>query len=632
MSEKRSFIRKIYGAAISFSIVCLIAVGMLFTGSGFAESYTITVDGSAKLGTVKHFWSKCVGTGTMEYCLKPAWQLAARMGVKEAGFEYVRGHGILLHGNNVDNIYVLSWAGSGTTPKFNWQRIDAIYDTVLACGLKPVVELSFMPKDLQTDGANSMPKDWDIWQELVTKLTAHLEERYGAEEVRSWFFEVWNEYDYPGFWKNTEADYYMLYRRAVEGIRSVDTNLVVGGPATTNPWPLQSFIDYCKGNSVACNFLSDHTYGGPGGDTALATNIQGDNRQRATTIKNSGKKLLSFNTEFNSCYSGQGGYETAANCVSMDSHKNAPFVAKAVKLIIDDYTSGNYTLPDILSYWALSDCFDESGVNNSGSYIEFNNGIPFAQVFGLINYQGIRKATFNEYRLLHMMGKTNLKVSGGSGANDGVDGFAMFKEDSNQVAVMIYDYYHNLSNTGGDDNVTLKLTNLPFESNKKLTIHHYRIDEKHSNPYDVWVQQGKKVSPSAAEWDSIRAHEKLEELEAESEVQFDGSTITKTFTMPRWSVSMLTLTADGPTAAGPSSAGKESPENRALILTGSLLKVPGLKGPVTVSIFSADGRLVRTLTTKQPKVDLGTGLSKGMYLVTAATGGMRLTKKMVVNR
>lgn len=610
----------------------MMVVGLLGIQSASAGSYSLSVDGGKRLGTIPHFWSKCVGTGTMEYCLKPAWQKAARIGVQEAGFEYVRGHGILIHLNNEDNIKVLSWDGAGSTPSYNWSKIDEIYDTVLSCGLKPIVELSFMPPDLQTNTPASKPKDGTVWENFIAALVTHLEEHFGVEEVRSWYFEVWNEYDYNGFWKDTPEDYYELYKRTVAGVKRADPNLLVGGPASTNPAPIQPFLDYCKNNDVAVDFVSNHLYGGPSGDTSSAVGIRNDNRDRATIIENSGKKLLSFNTEFNSNYSGQGGYEAAANCVSMDSHQNAPFVAKIVKLITEDYASGLHALPDVLSYWVISDCFDENGNNNGNSYIEFKNGLPFAQVFGLINYQGIRKATFNAYRLLHMMGTTGVQLSGGSGEQDGVDGFAMLNADSTQLAVMVYNYYQNLKNTGAADDVSLELSNLPFAPNQGLTVRHYRIDETHSNPYSVWVRQGKKTSPSTAEWDSLRAHEKLEELEPPSVVQFDGSRISKTFSMPRWSVSMLTFTRDA-TGIAKSSDNVVSPGSRLLFLSGSLLTAPAtLQGLLTVSVYGANGRLVKQITTPQRSIKLGDGLSRGMYLVSAELEGVRLMKRMFISR
>ena len=595
--------------------------------SAFAANYSLKIDGSAVLKPIPHFWSECVGTGTMEYCLKPAWQVAARIGAQEAGFKRVRGHGIFIHGNNLDSIKVLSWKTAGATPTYNWSKIDAIYDTVLSCGLKPIVETSFMPTDLQSNGANSKPKDWNIWQGFIAAFVSHLEQKYGAAEVRTWYFEIWNEPDYSGFWKNTIADYDTLYSKAVAGLRSVDTNIIVGGPAATNSWPLQDFVTYCQNSNTPVKFLSNHLYGGAGGDTADAVGIRDDNHSRSTFIKNSGKKLFSLNTEFNSTYSGQGGY-MVSNCISMDGHKNAPFVAKVIKLIIADYTSGNSPLPDVLSYWTISDCFDEWGGNNSGSYIEGNNKVPFGEVFGLINYQGVRKATFNAYKMLHMMGTGVLSMTGGSGDADGVDGFATVNSDTSQVAVLVYDYFKNMAQKGADDSVTLTLSALPFASGRDLTVRHYRIDTVHSNPYQTWVKLGKSTTPSTATWDSMHVHENLEMLEPQTTLKYTGADISKTFSMPRWSVSLLTLTRQATTITPHRSTSRECDW---FTLIGQTLTVShtGL-GPVDVSVFGADGRIVKHFSCIQRSINVSNGLAQGLYVAVAEAAGTRLIKKIAV--
>lgn len=595
-----------------------------------AKTYTLELDGSKKLGTIPHFWSECVGTGTMEYCLKPEWQAAAKIGAKEAGFKYVRGHGIFTHLNNVDNIKIISWK-QGSAPTYNWSKIDAIYDAVIACGLEPLVELSFMPPDLQSNTPASKPKDWNVWQDMITAFVKHLEERYGVEKVRKWYFEVWNEFDYSGFWKDSKEDYYMLYNKTVAGIRSADTNVLVGGCASTTYEALQPFLDYCTTNKLKVDFLSNHKYGGPGGDTSNTNEVNYDNRERANVIKKSGKKLLSFNTEFNSTYSGQGGYITAANCVSMDSHKNAPFVTKIVKIAISDFTSGQYSLPDILSYWTISDCFDESGNNNGNSYIEWANKIPFGQVFGLINYQGVRKATFNAYKMLHMMGTTNLSLTGGSGESDGVDGFATVNNDSTEVAILIYNYYKILKNSGPNDTAKLQISQLPFPSGQNFSVQHFRIDSTHTNPYQIWVNQGKPVTPSTSQWDAIKAHENLEQLEQSSTMQYNGSPITKTIIMPRWSVSLLILKRDATVIE--SKMKNNHNKNEVIRLNGTTLVFSSQPGnPKTISVVNENGQIVRNLTSEAQSVNIGAGLSNGMYLILVESPESFISKKMIVNR
>ena len=228
---------------------------LLFSGAGFfcasvsAATYTIAVDGSVRQGDLPHFWSQCVGTGTMSFCLKPQWQAAAKIGAQEAGFKRVRGHGILMRWNGTDDVGIFHWDGTNA-PTYTWAKFDSIYDFIESCNMQPLVELSFMPKDLQTNGATSKPKNWNIWRDLIHEVVAHCVGRYGAKEVESWYWEVWNEYDYPGFWSGTVNDYDTLYSKAVEGAKLADSLILIGGPVTTGPGPLQAFLDYCTANHL----------------------------------------------------------------------------------------------------------------------------------------------------------------------------------------------------------------------------------------------------------------------------------------------------------------------------------------------------------------------------------------------
>jgi xylan 1,4-beta-xylosidase len=603
---------------------------LLFTGVGFfglpvsAATSTITVDAGVKQGAVPQFWNECVGTGTMSFCLKPQWQSAMKIGADEAGFKRVRGHGILMRWNGTDDVGIFHWDGTNS-PTYTWAKFDSIYDFIKSCKMQPVVELSFMPKDLQSKGTTGKPKNWNIWRDLIDSMVTHCIGRYGAKDVESWYWEVWNEYDYSGFWSGTVNDYDTLYSKAVEGAKKADSLILIGGPVTTGPGPLQTFMDYCAASHTKVDFLSNHTYGGGPGNTSDPLNVRNDNRTRAGVIKSSGKKLFSLNTEYSSSYQGQGGY-TQPNVISMDSHVNAPFVTKTVKLILDDYTSGQYALPDVLSYWAISDVFDESGAT-LGSYIEQHNSIPFGGVFGLITYQGIRKATFNAFKMLHMMGPTRLSLTGGSGETDGIDGFATLSKDSAQLAVLLYNYYVDFTGTGGENTANLTIKNLPFQ-NGQLTISHYRVDSTHSNPYSVWLKQGKPPVPTTEQWDSLRAAQNLAEAEPSSQINFSGAAITKTISLPRQSVSMLTIGKKTSNISGPDS---KSAAPGIPAIHGTMLSIPtGHDRPVDAFIYTAGGRLIRSFSALKRSIDLAKGLTGGVYLVRAEGVGLCIMKKMVV--
>jgi xylan 1,4-beta-xylosidase len=603
----------------------LAAVGLSSYHLG-AATYTISVDGSVKQGAVPHYWSSCVGTGTMCFCQKPAWRTAAKIGATEAGFKMVRGHGTLMGIDDSDHIGIFHWPDTTKPPTYVWTTLDSIYDFIIdTCQMAPLVELNFMPKNLQKTTKIGKPKSWNKWRDLVDSFVTHCEVRYGKTAVESWYFEVWNEYDYTGFWTGTAADYDTLYAYAAAGAYAADSLIRIGGPVADNNGDLQPFVTYCKNNNVKYSFLSNHQYGCEGtNDTSDPAAIQSDNEARSNVIKNSGKSLFNVNSEFNSSYSGQGG-NAVPNCISMDSHVNAPFVAKSIKLILDDYTAGTYQLPDVLSYWAISDCFNESGTGGGQSYIENHRDTAFAEVFGLINYQGIRKAAFNAYKMLNMMGTTRLSLTGGT-TGDGVDGFATMNSDSSVVTVMIYDYYIALNKTSADNTVTLTVNNLPLPKGQ-IEVDHYRIDSLHSNPYAVWERLRKPATPTTAQWDSMQTAQNMALLKPAVTFNYTGAAYTDSFSMPRYSVSLLVFKTAG------SSSIKASPA----IATGSGLKIIGTTiisreqgSPLAIAIYTADGRLVRRISTMLTTINLRRYLSPGAYIVDAKVKEAGITEKMVV--
>jgi xylan 1,4-beta-xylosidase len=593
------------------------AAALCIASPAFSTTYTLTVNGSEKKGTVPHFWSRCVGTGGAQLCTNASWKAHAKIGVEEAGFKAFRGHLILSASNPIN------WNGSGT-PTYNWAAFDKIYD-FLVDTLKtvPIVELSAMPKNLQSSGEWSTPKNYDIWGQLIRETVKHCIDRYGLEFVRTWIWEVWNEWDYSGFWTNgTEQQYYQLYQKAVEGARAADNQIVICGPSTTGAGKLQGFVNFCKSNNVPYDALTNHCYGQDGTTISNPAHIRNDNRSRSDAIKGSGKKLLSLNTEFNTSYSGQGG-NTSAFCISMDSHVNAPFVAKCVKLILDDHTSGAAQVPDVLSYWAISDVFDE------GSWYASHSTGLFGQVFGLINQHGIRKATFNAYKMLHMMGNTRLSLSGNTtGDNDGVDGFATVSSDNSQVAVMVYNFYKTLSGQTAVDDVNLTVNNLPFP-NGPVEVRHYRVDSLHSNPYGVWLKLGKPSSTNTSAMDQIRAASDLAELIPMKTVNFSGGAYTETFTLPRQGLSLLVL------KSGAVSVATKDPWfriNGKFSLNGTVLRVTGAnERPVKLAIYRLDGKTMTSLTISGEYCDLRRYLPKGTYLVRMQGEGPYSIGKIAVD-
>jgi hypothetical protein len=245
----------------------------------------------------------------------------------------------------------------------------------------------------------------------------------------------------------------------------------------------------------------------------------------------------------------------------------------------------------VLAYWTISDVFDE------GSYIENHNEIPFAQVFGLISYHGIRKATFNAFRLLHMTGTTRLSLTGGTGEADGVDGFATVNSDSSKVAVLVYNFFKDLGGQTASDNVTMTVDNLPLP-NGKIEVTHFRIDSMHSNAYGVWLKQGRPSNPSTSQWNEMHTASELA-VHKKDTIDYAGAAYRESFALPRQGISFLMFRKLETTAIG-----KDDPKTLKPVLRISGATPANDGKPIVLSIFSMDGKLIKTCSMKNVPVDL----------------------------
>ena len=212
---------------------------------------------SGKKMPLPHFWDHMVGSGHATLALRADWQRRLWQCHEELGFRHVRFHRVLC--DDVDT--VVEEQGKRLYSFFN---LDQIFDFLLSIGIKPFVKLSFMPKALASGkttvfhyNANVTPAaEYDDWDELIDKLAAHLVQRYGANSLRDWFFEVWNEPSMKSFWTGTQEEYFKLYRHTAKALKAVDNSLKVGGPVTAkNQW-IEEFLDFCQKTSLPLNFIS----------------------------------------------------------------------------------------------------------------------------------------------------------------------------------------------------------------------------------------------------------------------------------------------------------------------------------------------------------------------------------------
>jgi len=325
-----------------------------------SETRIINADVNAVKGKLNTMFNECIGAGRANEGLRADWQQQLAQVKKDCGFRYIRFHGLL-----TDDMAVYLEDRNGN-PEYNFMYVDALFDYLLSIDIKPFVELGFMPSALASGkqtifwwkGNVTPPKDYDIWKELIRQLVLHFTERYGADEVKTWYFEVWNEPNLsPGFWTGTQADYFKLYQYSAAAVKSVNKDYRIGGPATAGATWIPEMIEFCTKNNVPLDFISTHTYGVDQGfldeygnsGTVLSKNpmsVSGDILNSRKQIASSSMPNLELHyTEWSSSY-------TPADPIH-DSYHEAAYILQKIKQVGD--------APNSMSYWVFTDIFEESG-------------------------------------------------------------------------------------------------------------------------------------------------------------------------------------------------------------------------------------------------------------------------------
>ncbi len=402
-----------------------------------------------------HFWSKCVGAGRANEGLRAAWQEQLKTAGKECGFEYIRFHG-LFH----DDMCVYRVIDGEEI--YNFQYIDDLFDALLDAGVKPFVELSFTPADMASGEATQMwwkcnitpPKDWSKWEELITKTVTHLVDRYGISEVKTWYFEVWNEANlHYGFWTGGKSNYFKLYEITARAIKAVNPELMVGGPATSNFVPdnrfegefddtskhmthkienlddakwhpvwLEEFTEFCNERSLPVDFFSAHPY-----PTDFALDGHGETTGRSRSVNSTYDDLtLMRNFVDNSPYKDAQIHLTEWSSSPSSRDMSHDYSAEAAFIVKTNIESRG--LVDSLSYWTFTDIFEEQGAGNKA----FHGG------FGMINYQGIKKPSYHAYRFLNNLGEVEIA----SGEN-----YIVTKDINEKCVLVAYNYECETFNT-----------------------------------------------------------------------------------------------------------------------------------------------------------------------------------------
>jgi xylan 1,4-beta-xylosidase len=439
---------------------------------------TITIDAAAPTRPFPHFWEHMFGSGRAVLTLRDSYRddLRDLRGITAVG--YVRFHAVL-H----DEMGVYS-EGPGAQPVYNFTYVDQVYDGLLANGVRPIVEVSFMPRKLAEREIRhtfwyhpivSPPKSYRKWDALITALTRHLVERYGIDEVSHWYFEVWNEPNLD-FWagKPRQSTYFTLYDHTARSIKAVDTRLRVGGPATAQAAWIPAFIRHCKQNGVPVDFVSTHVYGD---DTAKDVFGTKEHIPRNRMVCRAVQKVHSeieasplpsvplLWTEFNASWSNH------TNVT--DAPYMGPWLAETIR-----QCDG---LVQEMSYWTFSDVFEEGGVVK----------MPFWGGFGLLAAGGIPKPAFNAFALLHGLGEQRL-------ASDAPQALLTRRGDG-ALVIAVWNYA-DVGTISPLRNVSLNFQHIDGRSASVQTL-----DPTHGNVLVAYEQMGSPRNPTQRQLTELRA-------------------------------------------------------------------------------------------------------------------------------
>jgi xylan 1,4-beta-xylosidase len=524
----------------------------------------IQVDAAKTAGEIHPIW-RFFGADEPNYAyMKDGRKLIAELGrMRPAGSVFFRTHNLL---NSGDGTAALKWGSTGAYhedpeghPVYDWTILDRIFDTYLENGLRPYAEIGFMPREFSihpdpyqhhysTDSSYGViytgwsypPKDYAKWGELVFQWARHCVDKYGAAEVRQWYWEVWNEADIR-YWQGRPEDFYKLHDYAVQAVRRALPAAKVGGPDYAGSGPaLRNFLEHCLHGTnyvtgqvgTPVDFISFHAKGAPlftndhvrmGLGTHLAR-INTAFRIIAAFPELKDKPIIIGESDPDGCAACLGGAYGYRNGLQFASYTAASFARE-------------------------SDLADRQGVNLDGSLcwaFEFEDQ-PLFKGFRVLATGGIDLPVLNVFRMFNQMSGQRLAVqSDGAvplddilrrGVRASPDVASLASLDGKRLCVLVW-HYHDDDLPGPDAAVALEVNNLPATTGP-VRLRHFRIDQEHSDAYALWRQVGRPEQPAPEQYARLENAGKLAALGAPETVSVRDGRVAVRFALPRQAVSFL---------------------------------------------------------------------------------------------
>ncbi|HEY9342748.1 MAG TPA: beta-xylosidase [Hanamia sp.] len=532
-----------------------------------STSATIQVDLNRPVGDMNPLWA-WFGYDEPNYTyMKDGKKLLSEIAALSPVPVHVRTHSLLSTG---DGTAALKWGSTNAytedadgNPVYSWKIIDSIFDTYVKRGMKPLAQIGFMPEALSTHpvpykhdwkpgmpydkiitGWAYPPKDYKKWGNLVYEWVKHSVERYGKKEVESWYWEVWNEPN-SNYWKGTLPEYLKLYDYAADGLKRALPGAKIGGANVTGGGTkfLDAFIKHClNGTNYATGKIGSpldlvlfHAKGAPRlVDGTVVMNI----RQQLRNINDALKLIASFPQLKNiPVVIGESDPEGCAACGMATNPENA-------------YRNGtmysSYTAAAFARTYALADKYNSNLIGAVTWAFEFEDQ-PWFYGFRDLATNGVDKPVLNVFRMFGMMQGKRVEVQTGSmyslatildsSVRGQQDVGALASKNNNSAAVMVWNY-HDVDKRGSISHVKVMVNGLP---SKKITLTQYRIDNEHSNSYEVWKKMGSPQNPTHAQIQQLEKAGQLQTIGNVERINVSGGTAQINITLPGQGVSLLKM-------------------------------------------------------------------------------------------
>lgn len=496
-------------------------------------------------------------------------ELAALSGVPV----YIRTHFLLATGHGTPG---LKWGSTNAytedasgKPVYDWKIVDRIFDTYVQAGAKPFVEIGFMPKALSSKpdpyhptwipgaanrdysiGWSYPPNDYGKWGELVYQWVRHSVEKYGKEQVESWYWEVWNEPDIS-YWHGTPEEYDKLYDYAAAAVKRALPSAKVGGPATTGPSSpkaaafLRQFLEHCDHgpNSTTgaagapLDFITYHAKGRP---TVVDGHVRMGLSKNAEDV-HKGFEIVAAFPKFRglpivlSESDPEGCAACSARVYPQNAYRNGTlypaYTAVMIKNILDLADRDHTNIAGMLT-WAF----------------EFEDQ-PYFDGFRTLATNGVDKPVLNVFRMAGLMRGDRVRVESPAAVpldsmlRDGVRGSpdvdALAARSDREISIVAWNY-HDDDVPGPAASVRLSVMGVPAGA-KRVLLRHYRIDQMHSNAYTVWKELGSPQNPTPEQYARLESAGQLQLLESPRWISADGGKVELSFTLGSQAVSLVQL-------------------------------------------------------------------------------------------